>query len=185
MVNTSKKITTKRRILKAAAKIISERGVFALTLDAVAAEAQISKGGLLYHFAGKDKLMRAMKNFIMEKFVQQIHAYAAVDPCIVGRWTRGYLKTTFEQINTDLEMNAAFLSAVATDTTLVEEMAADFNELKKHIENDGLDPLKANVVRLAVDGLYYNQLYGITLTEREQAQLLPYLLAFTYEDSSA
>jgi AcrR family transcriptional regulator len=46
MVKSSRKI----EILDAASKIVNQRGIFNLTLEAVAEEAGISKGGLLYHY---------------------------------------------------------------------------------------------------------------------------------------
>ena len=41
---------TRKRLLDAAAAVVRRDGAGALTLDAVAAEAGVSKGGLLYHF---------------------------------------------------------------------------------------------------------------------------------------
>src|SRR3954454_22441411 len=51
---------TKTRILSAAELVVLERGVSALTLDAVAEAAGLSKGGLIYHFDSKEALIRAM-----------------------------------------------------------------------------------------------------------------------------
>jgi AcrR family transcriptional regulator len=43
----------RERILEAAYTVAERSGAAALTLDAVAAEAKVSKGGLLYHFPSK------------------------------------------------------------------------------------------------------------------------------------
>jgi AcrR family transcriptional regulator len=51
---------TRRRLLDAAVAVVRREGPRALTLDAVAAEAGVSKGGLLYHFATKDDLVDAL-----------------------------------------------------------------------------------------------------------------------------
>jgi AcrR family transcriptional regulator len=45
------------RILDAAQNLICAQGVAGFTLDAVAQAAKVSKGGLLYHFGSKDKLI--------------------------------------------------------------------------------------------------------------------------------
>jgi len=42
------------RVLDAYETLLIESGPAATTLDAVAAAARVSKGGLLYHFASKD-----------------------------------------------------------------------------------------------------------------------------------
>ncbi|WP_414715009.1 hypothetical protein [Sporomusa sp.] len=38
--------------------------------------------------------------------------------------------------------------------------------LHAHIENDHIDPTLSTVIRLAVDGMYFNQLHGINLSLR-------------------
>ena len=49
-------------------------GAQALTLDAVAAEAGVSKGGLLYHFKTKRELLDAMLEGWLEEFAAEIDA---------------------------------------------------------------------------------------------------------------
>ena len=44
---------TRQKILAAASQIVQCKGVAKLTLEAVAKEAGVSKGGLLYHFSNK------------------------------------------------------------------------------------------------------------------------------------
>ncbi|NLI53534.1 MAG: helix-turn-helix transcriptional regulator, partial [Clostridiales bacterium] len=48
---------TKNAILDAANRVLLIHGAEYFTLEAVAAEANVSKGGLLYHFASKNKLI--------------------------------------------------------------------------------------------------------------------------------
>ena len=47
-------------ILEAAEALIRREGAARLTIDAVAAEAGLSKGGVMHHFASKDALIAAM-----------------------------------------------------------------------------------------------------------------------------
>ena len=47
-------------MLDAAEVVVVRQGIANLTLDAVAAEAGLSKGGLLHHFPSKDRLIEAM-----------------------------------------------------------------------------------------------------------------------------
>lgn len=51
---------TRRRLLEAAEALARRLGPGNLSLDAVAAEAGVSKGGLLYHFPSKAKLLEAL-----------------------------------------------------------------------------------------------------------------------------
>ena len=47
-------------MLAAAERVVIRQGIANLTLDAVAAEAGMSKGGLLHHFPSKDRLVEAL-----------------------------------------------------------------------------------------------------------------------------
>ena len=47
-------------ILDAAQAVVLEVGAAHMTLDAVAAKARVSKGGLLYHFPTKEALLKAL-----------------------------------------------------------------------------------------------------------------------------
>ena len=50
-------MTTRENIFNAANNIIRENGLEGFTLDAVAKKANVSKGGLLYHFPSKNALI--------------------------------------------------------------------------------------------------------------------------------
>src|SRR5690606_17155565 len=57
----------RQRILDAASQLVRKEGSAHLSLDAVAALAGISKGGLLYHFPNKTALLKA----IVEQYVEK------------------------------------------------------------------------------------------------------------------
>lgn len=177
----SKKTETKAQILKAAAHIINTEGVFALTLEAVAKNAGFSKGGLLYHFSSKDALLKGMVDYLLQGYIDDVKSAANEDTCKNGKWTRSYTTVTFSQLDSEFDMNTAFLAAVATNPELLKPMATHLQELHKHIENDNIDPIVATVVRLAVDGMYFNQLYGMNLQEGTRSNVLQYLISLTEE----
>ena len=177
-------INTKQKILRAAAQIINTKGVMSLTLAAVAKEAKISKGGLLYHYPSKDALLSGMNDYLLQSFSSEVERAANNDPCEKGKWTRSYTETTFNQLDSKdkVDMNVAFMAAAATNPSLLESISQHFQALQQQIENDQIDPIVSTVVRLAVDGMYFNQLYGMSLTEDVREQVLSYLLALTKEN---
>lgn len=181
VIQTTKK-DTRQKILRAAAQIINTKGVLALTLEAVAKEAKISKGGLFYHFATKDDLMKGMNDYIMQTFFDDLERIANNDPRHQGKWTRAYTNLTFNLLDNEFDMNLAFLSAIATSPDLVKSLARDLKVLQNQIENDQIDPIVSTVIRLAVDGMYFNQLYGLNLKEDVRDQVLNYLLSLTEEE---
>src|SRR3954447_22045743 len=76
---------TRDRLLDAAATVVHRDGAQALTLDAVAKEAEVSKGGLLYHFKSKNDLVNAMVERWMAEFQRERAGPA-------GRSGGGYVK---------------------------------------------------------------------------------------------
>src|SRR3954471_17885396 len=94
---------TRDNLLDAAAKVVHRDGAQALTLDAVAAEAEVSKGGLLYHFKSKNDLVEAMVERWMKEFRQEI---AEADPHFV----RGYVKASVPAGKEELGMLAALVA---------------------------------------------------------------------------
>lgn len=178
----AKKTDTKANILKATAKIINEEGIFSLTLEAVAKVAGVSKGGLLYHFPSKEALLEGMVNYLLCGFADDMGKTVLADNVEKGKWTRAYTNLTFEQEKDDIDMNTAFLAAVATKPDLLKPMAEQLQKIHVNIENDNIDPIIATIIRLAVDGIYFNQLYGIELKDSTRQQVLQRLIALTKEE---
>ena len=179
----TKKTDTKKQILIAAAKLINEAGILALTLDAVAKVAGVSKGGLLYHFPSKEALLEGIVNYLTQGFVNDMASAVEKDPTENGKWIRAYTKLTFDQRKEDVDLNTAFLAAVATNPELLKPMAESFQKLHWHIENNGIDSTIATIIRLAVDGMYFNQLYGMNLKEDIREHVFDYLMALAKENS--
>lgn len=67
-------------ILDAANAVLRERGAGGLTIDAVAAAAGLSKGGVLHHFASKDALVSALVARKLTKLRDGIAASEADQP---------------------------------------------------------------------------------------------------------
>jgi AcrR family transcriptional regulator len=176
-------IDTRQRILQAAARIINTTGVLALTLEAVAKEAKISKGGLLYHFPSKDALLEGMNDYLLQGFTDEVESAANEDPCEKGKWTRAYTTITFNQLASEFDLNVAFLAAVATNPGMLKSMAQQLKGLQTHFENDCIDPVVSTIIRLAVDGMYFNELYGMHLEEDVREKVFNQLLRLTKEET--
>src|SRR5262249_40673117 len=87
--------TARRGILDAAGRGAARQGVSALTLEAVAREAGVSKGGLLYHFGTKEALLQGLLAARLEAYERALAREVAADPAAPGRWTRALVRTTF------------------------------------------------------------------------------------------
>src|SRR5215813_897027 len=79
------------KMLDAAEAVIARQGIANVTLEAVAAEAGMSKGGLLHHFPTKDDLLEALVTRCAENwraYYMDAHAKTAEGP---GRMVRALL----------------------------------------------------------------------------------------------
>ena len=80
------------RLLDAAEAVLMRQGIASLTLDAVAAEAHMSKGGLLHHFPSKDRLVEALVRRSAEAWrASYMNAYRRT-PEGPGRMARALLR---------------------------------------------------------------------------------------------
>ncbi len=66
-------------LLDAAEAVVARQGIANLTLDAVAAEVGMSKGGVLHHFPTKDRLVEAMVVRSAEGWRAHLHARLRAD----------------------------------------------------------------------------------------------------------
>ena len=157
---------TKRRILDAAEQVVLRDGVGHLTLDAAAAEAGLSKGGVLYHYPTRDALVAAMVTRIIQEFEDDIAAYlpepGSPEAARPGAYTRAYVRATLEPAAPGQErLGAALLAAAAAEPDLLIPLQVAADGWQALLVDDGLDPALATVVRLACDGLWLCDLFGL------------------------
>jgi AcrR family transcriptional regulator len=148
--------------LEAANQVVVADGVKRLTLEAVARRAGVSKGGLLYHFPNKQALIEGMIGNLGEVFVSRLAQELAADDAASdeGRWLRAYARATFAGEQESLTASSGFLAAVANNPELLKPLRENFGRWQELAESDGLDPALATVVRLAVEGLWFADLFG-------------------------
>jgi AcrR family transcriptional regulator len=173
---SSPPVTTKQRILQAAEEVVLRDGVGHLTLDAAAAQAGLSKGGVLYHYPTRAALVSAMVTKIIDEFQGDIddELTRTSGP---GSFTRAYLRAT---IPADVDgvpdhqdrVGAAVIAAAAAEPELLAPLQEAFQRWQAALAEDGLDPVVATVVRLASDGLWLCDLFGLGAPERLQRREL-------------
>jgi AcrR family transcriptional regulator len=157
--------SSKIRILDAAERVVTRDGAAHLTLDAVAAEVPMSKGGVLYHFPSKEDLIRGMIARLQDLFDREMERLAASDPCAAGRRTRAYLNTSFSLEPSEFSVRvgqvaAPLIAAVATNSALLEPVWERSKGTDAMLLDDGIDAGRAMIVRLAADGLWLNRAFG-------------------------
>ncbi|MFC4602112.1 TetR family transcriptional regulator [Rhodococcus kronopolitis] len=155
--------STRDRILDALEKLLLDRGLSHITLEAVAAAASVSKGGLLYHFRSKDALIAGMVRRLGERSDQQL----AESGRSVAEW---YLQTMDAGSTNELALFQSTIAALRSvdgegeiQQAVTEVMRAWDTGLRAEID----DPVQAEIVRLAGDGIYLAALMGLPQPEPE------------------
>lgn len=164
-------LQTRETVLTAAAQIIGRQGVNAFTLDAVAKEAGITKGGVLHHFPSKESLVEGLIEHVMQTFRQRLEAELANDTLgDTGRWLRAYLRTVFSVQYEVQNLIPALAAAVAADHQTLNRIRRGFEESQQAAIHDGIDPIQATIVRLAVDGMVFSRALNIDVLDEDTSQ---------------
>lgn len=151
----------RRTLLDCAAKLAVEHGTAAVTIQAVAAAAGVTKGGLFHHFPNKRALIEAVILDLLEQFSAEIDARMAEDAVPYGRFTRAYVDVTFgtEGFGINSPMAAMALSMMA-DPLMARSWSEWLTErLGRHKHTDSAPML--DIVRLAADGAWTAHITGV------------------------
>ena len=164
----------RERILNAAEARLLAGGPTSLVLDAVAADAGVSKGGLLYHFGSKEVLVAGLCERMLERFDADLEALSTSDESREGAWTRAYLASTVTEdgkpADNSARLMAGILATLGSDSAHLETVRARFARWHARLEADGIDETTATLVGLAADGLWLSALLGLPPLDADAAR---------------
>ena len=170
------KPSLRERILEAADEVARRRGVANLTLDLVAEQAGVSKGGLLYHFTTKEALLRGMIDRAIDRYRTFLHE--SVDK--YGNDYRGYLKASViarKDCDEGSECSRSFFAAAANFPDMPERAREDVRDHFERLRSDPDRFASAAILSLAVDGLHFLELLNLApFTPEEREQVLAKLV---------
>lgn len=150
--------STRDRLLDAFEGLLVSGGGRAATLDAVAAAAEVSKGGLLYHFHSKDELVEGMLARLQEQGDADVEKMQSAPQGPVDF----YLETSVDSgSDFDRALIAAARVAQENDHRASAALAALrdawFGVLSEHVGDEAL----ARTIQLIGDGLYFDDTTGL------------------------
>ncbi|MGL5836175.1 MAG: TetR/AcrR family transcriptional regulator [Waterburya sp.] len=181
----SNRSATREALLRAASQVVIDKGVDSLTLDAVAKQAGVSKGGLLYHFSNKDVLVESVVEQLIQDFESVLQTEFDQDdaPGTPGQWVRAYIRATLKSSKLSLALIARLSSIAANSPKLAEIIKVYDQQWRQRIETSGIDPTKATIIQLAIDGLWFAEVFQFgTPDEPRLTQVVETLLAMTRSD---
>lgn len=152
-------------LLDAAVTVVARQGIANLTLDAVAAEAGLSKGGLLHHFPSKDRLVEALVRRNAENSRRYYDEAYERTPEGPGRMVRAMLDHCLSDLDSwseELQRNSSVcFAALAQNPSLIEPMRAVYSDLQRRVADDGLPPGVGEAAAAAIDGLWLYWVLGL------------------------
>jgi AcrR family transcriptional regulator len=165
------------QLLDAALAVIRRNGAQALTLDAVAAEAGVSKGGVLYHFATKRALIDGLVDCWLDDFEGRIEG-----PDFATAYVRASdLSTAGPEVSAS---EFGLLAALIEEPEVLEAARERHVEWMERMLGGAPAREDAWLVRLAADGLWYSDLLGIAAPEGDdRRRLIGRLLALAAGES--
>ncbi|MGR9050505.1 TetR family transcriptional regulator [Halobacillus faecis] len=172
----------RQKILEAAALIVREQGSDALTLDAVAKRAEVSKGGLLYHFSTKEALVEGLVQYMNDVYRENVEELVENDEEDTGKWARSFINVMHDKSTENRPLSSGMLAAQGINPKLLKPLQDTYADWQNHIEHDGLDQVDATILRLAVDGLWLSEIFGLgNLPPTLRKQVLERLNEQTYK----
>ena len=170
----SKADESKQSICEAAVRVAARDGFAAMSLDSVAKEAGVSKGGLIYHFRNKEELVHGTMEHFAASGRQMLLERLAADPTPHMRWGRGFVSCLFpsksEQASlpegmtaqTMLQFMVAMMSMASDrrlDASPLTEMGREIRD--RLLEEEGDQGLEQLLIWLSIDGLLVWQVLGL------------------------
>jgi AcrR family transcriptional regulator len=146
-------------ILDAAERIVKERGAANLTYEELVQQSGVSRGGITYHFATKEDLLRALIERDLEQgmALEQQHCQTLVSE--PGADLIALIRAWCEPDSERRRFIAGMLSAVAHDPSLLEPVRNHHRQLNERtVWND--NEIRRSVIRLAAEGLFWSEFFG-------------------------
>jgi AcrR family transcriptional regulator len=158
---------TVQKILDAANAVIHEKGFSGFTIEEVAREAGISKGGLLHYFKSKDELVKGMVLNFDEKINAAVkqRVSSVSDPSVSDHFCATVIEG-FNMVRAYPELNSGLVAAVALNKELLKPMKKNVEEDVKNAEASK-DPVFSMLALLASIGLTFLEIMEVDVISEE------------------
>jgi AcrR family transcriptional regulator len=178
MENTARSERSRNAAIQAALTIIARDGPGRLTLDAIARESGLSKGGLMHQFRTKEAVLKALLEHqidYFEKFAQNyLTEVGSLQP---EAYLSAQIATSREATTERYSVAFAIVAALAEEPDLL-SIAREIDAKKiERIKAEAVDPELAMLRWVAAKGLALTALFGLCpFSGEERARLFERLL---------
>lgn len=158
----------RERILDAADLLARETGPAHLVLDAVAARAGVSKGGLLYHFPSKLHLLNALVDRHLQRFEAEIDRRQDAVAVPGPRTLAAYLDASLDDCAEKDKLASGALAAMVQNPEMLVPIRHFKRRMLDRLTAAVDDKALALVVFLAIDGLRSMKLLDLDILATEE-----------------
>lgn len=173
-------------ILEAVTRVVAREGLVKATIEAIAAEAGMSKGGILHHFPSKQAMLLGMCDLYEERFLARRDARVAELPDTPYRLLKATVQLMLEDLEAERDVVPKFASALDDD-----EMRLHVGEMKGRFFQEMIagvpEPEHVALVMYAVDGLWMDVRFEpMAIPDAERRRAITALKEFvdTLDDGS-
>lgn len=152
---------TREEILNAAQRVAAREGAGNLTIDAVAREAGMSKGGFLYNFPSKEALLKGMLERMLETISGLIDQYRQEFAGAPNATLRAMIKASTFKNEMDPGVAMAVIAASAQDPKLLDPLRRELKRRWQEVKTECEDPQTAALLWAAADGLMFSSLFQV------------------------
>lgn len=178
MDNTSRSERTRTAVIEAALAIIARDGASRLTLDAIAKESGVSKGGLLHQFPNKRAVLAALLEYQVDYYARFEQAFLAehgasyAEPALAAQ-----IAVFREVVKGSNSIAFAILAVAAQEPTFMSPILARDEETLAAIRSQAADPERALGRLFSARGLALSSMLGTCpLSDAERDRMFEYLL---------
>lgn len=166
----AQRTNSREKILAAAADVARESGPGSLSLEAVASRAGVSKGGLLYNFPTKAKLMQGLVEGYLREFENALESARTNDkdenPLAV------YIRLSANDCEEKQPSASWIFSAIAEDPDFMTPIKTFKRHLFERLKGETPDLKSLLVCYLAIEGLRSMNLFDADVLSKDERELL-------------
>ncbi|WP_235319650.1 TetR family transcriptional regulator [Pectobacterium fontis] len=173
-------------ILDAAQTVLLRDGVHRFTLDAVAAEAGISKGGLVYSFPSKDQLIMTMLSRELARFEREAQQQTARYNDQSHADVLGYITAIAQEEDETTSRAVGLLTALVHSPAMLEPVREFYRTRLDRLRDATPTMRRIRLAFLATEGVFLLQGLGfVTLDRKERQAMLDDAKSLFQPDDSA
>lgn len=136
-----------------------------MTLESVAAAAEVSKGGLLYHFPSKQAMIAGLVQRLSAEAEREFVAAEQAEEGLVRAYLEGSLPSSRREVALYWSLIAAMRSQELASPELMHHVHEVFNRWARMLHDALPDPVLAENIRLVGDGLYLTAISGLSMPD--------------------